>query len=133
MAFDKGFVEQFLEAIMNREPTGFSCNLGIQHIVVKLLSSLPLEGLRRVLYSKLSLIISSWFLFIFLYVLFPVSKVPIFFQNKNSDIALFTNYGNIVGSFFNKDKDTFRAVNLYVQLLRIVLTKVCFMNFHAIF
>ena len=43
-----------------------------------------------------------------------MSKVPIFFQNKNSDIALFTNYGNIVGSFFNKDKDTFRAVNLYV-------------------
>ena len=43
-ALKKGFVEQFLEAITNREPTGFLCNLGIQYIIGKLLSLLPLES-----------------------------------------------------------------------------------------
>ena len=50
----QGFVEQFLEAIMNREPTGILYNLGIQYIISKLLSSFPLDSLRRVLCSKLS-------------------------------------------------------------------------------
>ena len=39
----KGFVEQFLKAIMNQEPTGFLCNFGIQYITGKLLSLFPLE------------------------------------------------------------------------------------------
>ena len=77
-ALYKGFVERFLEAIMNREPTRFLCNLGIQHIIGKILYLLPLESLRRVLYSKLSWIISSWFLLIFSYVSSPASKIPIF-------------------------------------------------------
>ena len=58
-SFDKCFVGQFLEAIMNREPTEFLYNLGIQYIIGNLLSLLPLESLRRVLYFKLSSIISS--------------------------------------------------------------------------
>ena len=48
-ALEKGFVEQFLEAIMNREPTGFLCNLGIQYFIGKLLFLLPLDNLRRIL------------------------------------------------------------------------------------
>ena len=47
-ALDQGFVEQFLEAIKNREPTGFLSNLGIQYIIHKLLPLLPLESLRHV-------------------------------------------------------------------------------------
>ena len=39
----KGFVEQFLKAIMNQESTGFLCNFGIQYITGKLLSLFPLE------------------------------------------------------------------------------------------
>ena len=50
----KGLVEQLLEAIMNREPAGFLCNLGFQHIIGKLLSLLLLENLRHGLYYKLS-------------------------------------------------------------------------------
>ena len=38
IALGKGFVEQFLEAIMNREPTEFLCNFGVQYIIGKLLS-----------------------------------------------------------------------------------------------
>ena len=53
-ALDKGLVEQFLEAIMNREHTGFICNIWIQYIIGKLLSLLPLERLRHIMYSKLS-------------------------------------------------------------------------------
>ena len=36
-ALDKGLVEQLLEAIMNREPTEFLCNLGIRYIIGKLI------------------------------------------------------------------------------------------------
>ena len=79
-ALDKGFIEDFLEAIMYREPTGFLCNLGIQYIIGKLLYLLLLNSLRRVLYSKLSWIISSWFLLIFSYVSFPASKIPTSFK-----------------------------------------------------
>ena len=53
-ARNKGLVEQFLEAIMNREPTEFLFNFWIQYYIGKLLSLLPLKSLTRVLYSKLS-------------------------------------------------------------------------------
>ena len=43
-ALDKGLAEQFLEVIMNQEPTGFWCNLGIKYIISKLLSLLLLES-----------------------------------------------------------------------------------------
>ena len=36
-ALDKGLVEQLLEAIMNREPTEFLCNLGIRYTIGKLI------------------------------------------------------------------------------------------------
>ena len=51
-AVDKNFVEQFLEATMNRQPTRFLCNLGIHYITGELLSLL--WGLLKifVLHSK---------------------------------------------------------------------------------
>ena len=54
MALGKGFIEQFLEAAMNRDPTGFLCNLWTQYIIGKPLSLLPLESFSRVLYLKCS-------------------------------------------------------------------------------
>ena len=80
LLWTKALLNSFLEAIMNREPIGFLCNLEIQYIIGKHLSLLPLESLRRVLYSKLSWKISSWFLLIFSYVSFPSSKIPISFK-----------------------------------------------------
>ena len=93
----KGLVEQLLEAIRNREPTGFLCNLGIQYIIGKFLSLLPLKSLRGILYSKLSM--NNFFLvFIyFSYVSFPASKIPISFKITTAQYFL-TNFGNIVDS-----------------------------------
>ena len=58
-ALDKGLVKHFLEAIMNREPAGFLSNFGIQYIIRKPLSLFSSGSLRRLLYSKLFLIIYS--------------------------------------------------------------------------
>ena len=52
-AMDKGLVELFLEAIMNREPIGFLFNFGIQYYIDKLLSLLPLKSLTRCILSYL--------------------------------------------------------------------------------
>ena len=44
-ALEKDFIEQFLEAIMNQEASGFLCNLGIQYNIGKISSLFPLESI----------------------------------------------------------------------------------------
>ena len=52
-ALEKDLAEQFLETMVNRKPTGYLCNLGIQYIISKLLLLLLLESLKGVVYSRL--------------------------------------------------------------------------------
>ena len=87
IALAKGLVEQFLEAVTNREPTRFLCNLGIQYIIGKLLSLIPLESLRRALYSKF---LNNFFLvFVYFFICF-ISSVwnSHFFQNNNDILQI---------------------------------------------
>ena len=101
-ALDKGFIEQFLEAIMSQEPTGFLCNFTLLANFYLYFNWIVWE----VILNNFFLIFIDFFM-----VYFQCLKFLFFFEN-NSDVLLLTNYCSIVVS-----------CHVNIQLLHPVLTQ----------